>query len=75
MTAITGRTYPVRRELRAMGGTWDAAKQAWYVPADRAEEARTLVAETGLARHNAGRRDRQDLRARRKSREWARAAR
>lgn len=55
MTAITGNTYPIRRELRAMGGEWDAAKKAWYVPDERADEARSLLG-TGTARSNASRR-------------------
>lgn len=43
MTTITGNTYPVRRELRAMGGEWDAAKKAWMVPNEKAAEARALL--------------------------------
>ena len=41
--AITGNTYPVRRELRDMGGEWDAGRKAWMVPDDKAETARSLV--------------------------------
>ena len=41
---ITGNTYPHRATLRAMGGDWNAAKKGWEVPAERAEEARALVA-------------------------------
>lgn len=52
---LTGHTYPVRNELRALGATWDAEKGCWYVPDDRAEEARGLL-EVGQARHNAGKR-------------------
>lgn len=43
--AITGDTYPVKSQLRALGGTWNHAKQAWMVPAERAEEARRIVRE------------------------------
>jgi hypothetical protein len=43
VTAITGNTYPVRQELKALGGTWDAARKAWMVPDDKAAYARTLV--------------------------------
>ena len=57
MTAITGNTYPIRRELRAMGGEWDAAKKTWYVPDDRADEARSLLG-TGTAWSNASNRGR-----------------
>jgi hypothetical protein len=42
--AITGNTYPVRDQLKALGGKWDPAKKAWLVPAAKADEARRLVA-------------------------------
>jgi hypothetical protein len=29
---ITGRTYPVKDQLRALGGTWDARAKGWRVP-------------------------------------------
>jgi hypothetical protein len=41
--AITGNTFPVREALRAMGGVWNKERKAWFVPADKAEEARRLV--------------------------------
>jgi hypothetical protein len=41
--AITGKTFPVRGELKLMGGRWDAGKGAWMVPAEKAEEAWALV--------------------------------
>lgn len=62
MTPIRGKTYPVRRELRALGGQWDEKKQAWYVPDDRADEARGLL-EVGQARANAARASRSDSEA------------
>jgi hypothetical protein len=43
MVEIRGNTYPHREALRAMGGKWNAAKQCWMVPADKADEARALV--------------------------------
>jgi hypothetical protein len=46
MTAITGNTYPVRVELRGLGGQWDKANKAWMVPDEKAEEARALVGST-----------------------------
>ena len=48
--AITGNTYPVRRELRDMGGEWDAGRKAWMVPDDKAETARSLVGGAGGGR-------------------------
>ena len=41
--AITGNTYPVKDQIKALGGRWDAARKAWMVPADRADAARRLV--------------------------------
>lgn len=45
-TPITGNTYPVRQQLAALGGKWDASQKAWLVPDDKAEEARKLVSAT-----------------------------
>lgn len=44
MATIIGNTYPVRDQLRAMGGTWNPALKGWTVPEHRAAEARALVA-------------------------------
>lgn len=41
---IRGNTYPVKEQLRKLGGQWDAAKKCWLVPETKAEEARKLVA-------------------------------
>ena len=43
MKTITGNTYPVKTQLRALGGTWSRRAQGWIVPDDRADEARALV--------------------------------
>lgn len=42
---ITGNTFPVKEELKKLGGRWDSTAQGWKVPAAKAEEARTLVAQ------------------------------
>lgn len=41
---ISGNTYPVKDALKVLGGRWDAAEKAWMVPAEKADEARALVA-------------------------------
>lgn len=41
---ITGNTYPVKEQLRALGGRWNADAKGWDVPATKADEARALVA-------------------------------
>jgi len=43
-TAISGNTYPVRAQLKALGGRWDPDQKAWMVPDDKVEQARQLVA-------------------------------
>lgn len=43
MIPITGNTYPVREQLRALGGRWNAEDKAWMIPEARSEEARKLV--------------------------------
>ncbi len=44
VVAITGNTYPVRDQLKALGATWNAAGKAWMVPAEHEEKARGIVA-------------------------------
>lgn len=56
MIAITGNTFAVKEQLKALGGRWDATAKAWNVPDERAEEARALVA--GAAPPARGRRAR-----------------
>lgn len=41
--AITGNTYPVREQIKALGGRWNADSKAWMVPAAKADDARKLV--------------------------------
>ncbi len=42
--AITGNTYPVKDQIKALGGRWNAGAKAWMVPAAKADAARQLVA-------------------------------
>lgn len=41
---ITGNTYPVKDQIKALGGTWNKLAKGWTVPAGNAETARALVA-------------------------------
>jgi hypothetical protein len=43
MVAIKGNTFPVKDQLRALGGRWNPEDKAWMVPADKAEAAQKLV--------------------------------
>ncbi len=54
LIAITGNTYPVKEQLKALGATWNAPAKAWMVAADRAEEARGIVSSAGPARSSRG---------------------
>lgn len=47
MTLITGNTYPVKDQIKALGGRWDRGAQGWQVPDDQADKARALVASAG----------------------------
>ena len=54
-TAITGNTFPVKDQLKALGGTWNPDIKAWMVPSDKADEARRIVgAAPAKAAHNHG---------------------
>ena len=44
MTKLSGNTYPVKDQLRALGGKWDPTSKAWLVPDDKIDEARSMVA-------------------------------
>ena len=44
MTLITGNTYPVKDQIKALGGRWNSAAKGWSVPDDKADAARALVA-------------------------------
>jgi hypothetical protein len=44
LVLIIGRTYPVRAELKALGGTWDAGAKGWRVPEAKVDMARDLIA-------------------------------
>jgi hypothetical protein len=41
--AITGNTYPVKDQIKAMGGRWDAGAKVWRVPENVADRAKSLV--------------------------------
>jgi hypothetical protein len=51
---IVGNTYPVREQLKAMGGRWDPARRGWVVPADQGDAARALVASAPVSPRSSG---------------------
>jgi hypothetical protein len=44
--AITGNTYPVKEALKALGARWNGDSKAWMISADKADQARKIVAES-----------------------------
>ena len=44
LVLVTGNTFPVKEELKALGGKWDAVAKGWKVPAAKLAEAQALVA-------------------------------
>lgn len=44
MQLITGNTYPVKEQIKALGGKWNKAQQGWEVSDEVADAARALVA-------------------------------
>lgn len=44
--AITGNTYHVKDQIKALGGRWDGERKAWMVSAIKAGSAQRLVDRT-----------------------------
>ncbi len=51
MTTITGNTYPVKDQIKALGGKWNPDIKGWVVPDNKAEEAQRLVANAPESMH------------------------
>ena len=43
---ITGNTYPVKDQIKALGGKWDPDQKGWLVPSEKADQAQALVNNT-----------------------------
>jgi hypothetical protein len=44
---ITGKTFPVKDQIKALGGRWNAKAKGWDVPEAQADAARALVSQAG----------------------------
>ena len=44
MVAVSGNTFPVKEKIKALGGRWNGDRKCWMVPADKADQAKALVA-------------------------------
>lgn len=40
---ITGNTFPVKDQLKSMGGKWNAEQKGWEIPVNKQMEAQKLV--------------------------------
>jgi len=40
---VTGNTYPVHKELKALGGHWNPEEKGWNMPPAALEQALTLI--------------------------------
>jgi hypothetical protein len=47
LVAITGNTYPVKEQLKALGARWNGDQKAWMVTPEKADEAQRIVAGAG----------------------------
>ncbi len=56
MVPISGNTYPVKDAIKALGGRWNGDRKVWMVPAEKADEARRLVAGAPQSKSGGGRR-------------------
>jgi hypothetical protein len=43
MKPITGNTYVVKEQLKALGGRWNPDRKLWEIPDDKWEEAERIV--------------------------------
>ena len=55
-TLINGNTYPVKDQIKALGGRWNSARKGWEVPSDNADEAQALVNAAPSASRSSGNR-------------------
>jgi len=44
MKAVTGNTFPVKEQIKALGGRWDGRNKCWNVPDEKFDAAMALVA-------------------------------
>lgn len=54
LIAISGNTYPVKEQLKALGARWNGDLKAWMVTPDKAEQAKAIVASAGPKKSFAG---------------------
>lgn len=50
--AITGNTYPVKEQLKALGARWNGDLKAWMISGEKATEAQKIVAGAAIQVRN-----------------------
>lgn len=54
LIAITGNTYPVKEQLKALGARWNGDRKAWMVAPEQAGAAQAIVAGAGPKKSYSG---------------------
>ena len=52
LVEISGNTYPVKDQLKALGGKWNAEKKCWMVPSQNKTKAKELVTNAPKQTHH-----------------------
>lgn len=55
MQAISGNTYPVKDQLKALGARWNPDQKAWMIADEKAAEARKIVSGAGSTKSSTSR--------------------
>ncbi len=50
MVTIVGNTYPVKEQIKALGGRWNSEKKGWDVENDKEAEVRGLLTNIVVSR-------------------------
>ena len=55
MVPVTGNTYPIKDQIKALGGRWNGHEKQWYVPNDKTETVIGLLKNAGVGERFSGR--------------------
>jgi hypothetical protein len=50
LVAISGNTYPVKEQLKALGAKWNAENKCWMIDPTNAPQAKKIVESAGPAK-------------------------
>lgn len=43
MVLVSGNTYPIKDQIKAFGGKWDAESKSWWVPSENVKKVKELM--------------------------------